>query len=93
MNTRIFRVVQRAISRRGESLLTSAVGDLDKLAEKLDKAESTLAREIALENEDIAATREQLALREAKSAAALKTLEANKQRSRRIYDRVAGFVA
>lgn len=93
MNTRIFRMIQRAVSRRGESLLTSAVGDLDKLAEKLDRAESVLAREIQLENEDIAATREQLALREAKSAAALKTLEANKQRSRRIYDRVAGFVA
>ena len=90
---RAVRVVQRLVSRRGASLLTSAVGDLDKLAAKLEKAEGVLAREIQLENEDIAATREQLALREAKSAAALQTLDANRQRSRRIYDRVAGFVA
>jgi hypothetical protein len=92
MKTLIKRV-QRLIARRGESLLSSAVGDLDKLAVKLEKAEQQLAVEIQHENEDIAATREQLAIREARSQAALKTLDANRQRSRRIYDRVAGFVA
>lgn len=90
---KILRVAQRFVARRGESLLGAAVKDLDKLAEKLDRAEGILAQEITHENEDIAAAREVLALREAKSAAALKTLEANRQRSRRIYDRVAGFVA
>lgn len=89
----LVKQVRRLISRRGESLLSSAVGDLDKLAVKLEKAEQQLAVEIQHENEDIAATREQLALREARSQAALKTLDANRQRSRRIYDRVAGFVA
>jgi hypothetical protein len=91
--THLVKQAKRLIARRGESLLSSAVGDLDKLAVKLEKAEQQLAVEIQHENEDIAATREQLALREAKAAQALKTLEANKQRSRRIYDRVAGFVA
>jgi hypothetical protein len=89
----LIKRVQRLIARRGESLLSSAVGDLDKLAVKLEKAEQQLAVEIQHENEDIAATREQLAIREARSQAALKTLDANRQRSRRIYDRVAGFVA
>jgi hypothetical protein len=89
----LVKQVRRLISRRGESLLSSAVGDLDKLAVKLEKAEQQLAVEIQHENEDIAATREQLAIREARSQAALKTLDANRQRSRRIYDRVAGFVA
>lgn len=89
----LLRSGQRFFARRGESLLNSAVKNLDKLAEQLDKAEGILATEIHAENEDIQAAREVLALREAKSAAALKTLEANRQRSRRIYDRVAGFVA
>lgn len=89
----LLRVAQRFVARRGESLLGAAVKDLDKLAEKLDRAEGILAKEIAAENQDITAAREILALREAKSAAALQTLEANRQRSRRIYDRVAGFVA
>lgn len=91
--TNLIKQIKRLISRRGESLLSSAVGDLDKLAVKLEKAEQQLAVEIQHENEDIAATREQLAIREARSQAALKTLDANRQRSRRIYDRVAGFVA
>lgn len=86
-------VAQRLLSRRGESLLTSAVKELDKLAATLDKAEAALAREISHENAAIEAEREKLAIREAKSQAALAQLEANKARSRRIADRVSGLVA
>lgn len=87
------RVAQRLLSRRGESLLTSAVKDLESLSSKLDKAESALATEIQNENEDIASEREKLALREAKSKAALTQLEANRARSRRISDRVSDLVS
>lgn len=93
MSTQLIRKVVRLVSRRGDTLLNKAVRDLDKLAEGLEKAESVLAKEIQIENEDITRVREELALREAKSTAALKLLDANRQRSRRIYDRVAGFTA
>jgi hypothetical protein len=89
----ILRKAQRLLQRRGETLLNKAVRDLDKLAEGLDKAEAALAREIQVENDDIVRVREELALREARSQAALSKLDANRQRSRRIYDRVAGFTA
>jgi Skp family chaperone for outer membrane proteins len=91
--TRIITQAQRLVSRRGESLLNKAVRDLDKLAEGLDKADTALAREIAMENDDITRTREELAIREARAQQALSKLDANRQRSRRIYDRVAGFTA
>jgi hypothetical protein len=85
--------VQKLVARSGERVLSSAINDLDKLVERLETASSALAKQIELENADIVAEREQLAVREAQSADALAKLNAAQSRSRRIADRVTGLVA
>ena len=89
----LLRRLQRLISRRGETLLASAVKELEKVQQAATRAEAVLVTEIQHENEDIAAEREKLALREAKSAAALATLQAAKERSRRISDRMGAVLS
>lgn len=91
--TKILLQAQRLVARRGESLLAAAVKDLESLTSKLEKAESALALEIGNETADIEAEREKLAIREAKSKAALAQLEENRARSQRIAQRVSGLVA
>lgn len=90
---RILRKAARLVARRGDTLLNKALRDLDKLAEGLEQAESVLAKEIQIENENITRVREELTIREAQALGALSRLDAQRQRSRRIYDRVAGFTA
>jgi len=84
--------VQRRL-RLGSSRLKSALKDVDALAVKLEKADTTLAQEIALETEAIEAERERLAIREAAAKAALDRLNSERQRTRRIADRVFNFTA
>jgi hypothetical protein len=85
--------LQKFAARSGESILSSAVKDFDKLAARIEKASNALAKQIELEAADIAAEREKLAIREAQSADALAKLSAAQSRSRRIADRVTGLVA
>jgi len=90
------KTVLLAIQRRlrlGESRVKSALKEIDALAAKLEAADTTLAKEIALETDAIEAERERLAVREAAAQSALQRLNAERQRTRRIADRVFNFTA